>query len=104
GDFDAVRIRQPGNEVILVAHKRKPRVRLVALEHPGSGADAGLCPAEVTELLDGLVRHDPRHRVREIVETPPEGLAQGEPDGRAIEHVDLLNVAEGGSVRVALDL
>ena len=46
--LDLVRVGQPRKEVRRVAHPCHARARLVPLEHPGAGADAGLGLLQIT--------------------------------------------------------
>ena len=88
--LDAVDVRQAGHEVGGVPHQGDGHVRLVAVEHPGAGADHRLRLLEVAELLDALAGDDAaRHRARHHVQEPREGLREREPDRVAVHRLDL---------------
>ena len=94
GDLDAVRVRQARQEVLGVPREGHADAGLVALQHPGPGAHAGLCLFQIAVGLDRLARDD-EHRGRgEHVEEPGERLLEREADRVPIEHLDLLQRVE----------
>ena len=100
---DAIRVGQPGDEVVRVAHVDELDVRLPALEHPGPGADDGLDLLEVAELLHAFLGDDPGRGRREEVQEPGVRLLERELDRVLVDGLDPVDVLEHRLVGVARD-
>ncbi len=100
---DAIRVRQPGDEVVRVAQVDELDVRLPAFEHPGPGADDGLDLLEVAELLHAFLGDDPGRGRREEVQEPGVRLLERELDRVLVDGVDPVDVLEHRLVGVARD-
>jgi len=99
--LDLIRIGQPGKEVIRVAHPCHARTRLVPLEHPGAGPDAGLGFLQITVLLDDLPGDDAHRRRRQRLEQPRVRLLEAELDRVTVERLDPVNLFELRAIGIA---
>jgi hypothetical protein len=100
-DLDPVGVREALTEVARVPHEGQAHVGLVALEHPGPGADDRFRPLEHALLVRRLAGQD----VGEggAVEEPGKGLLHGDAHRVAVHCLHLVDLLEGGAVGVARD-
>src|SRR5439155_3270457 len=79
----SVHIGLAGAEVVRVALEDRLHIRLVALQHEGTGADGALRLLQVAEVVHHFWGDDPHaRRLRQHVEEPDIGLTQEELHGQ----------------------
>ena len=90
-----VQIREPGQVVVGISLEHGPHAALVGAEDKGTRADYRVGLVQLLELLLNLPWEDRAvYRVGEVVEEGGKGLAQHEPDGIAVQHLNRLDGLE----------